>query len=200
MRTWRQQRTSSLKSSATVDTKLRRGKPGSVLDPFRGYTIHYDRMDRPEEGISNGALSLEFPGSPAHRLHRTLADGSPGAVSEGSQASRGARRQEKSFQTSGYSRCQVIELVQNAADAILKSGRTGKIELVLTDEYLYCANDGQEFEQAGIEAITHAYLSDKRGGEIGRYGLGFKSVLAVTDNPRSSPRWWCSARSFGLRG
>lgn len=93
-------------------------------------------------------------------------------------------RQEKSFQTSGYSRRQVTELVQNAADAILKSGRTGKIELVLTDEYLYCANDGQEFEQAGIEAITHAYLSDKRGGEIGRYGLGFKSVLAVTDNPQ----------------
>ncbi|MEB2527409.1 DEAD/DEAH box helicase [Kocuria rosea] len=93
-------------------------------------------------------------------------------------------RQEKSFQTSGYSRRQVTELVQNAADAIFKSGRTGKIELVLTDSHLYCANDGEEFEKAGIEAITHAYLSDKRGGEIGRYGLGFKSVLAVTDNPQ----------------
>ncbi|MGK7221236.1 sacsin N-terminal ATP-binding-like domain-containing protein [Kocuria flava] len=93
-------------------------------------------------------------------------------------------RQEKSFQTSGYSRRQVTELVQNAADAIFKSGRPGKIELVLTDSYLYCANDGEEFDKAGIEAITHAYLSDKRGGEIGRYGLGFKSVLAVTDNPQ----------------
>lgn len=92
--------------------------------------------------------------------------------------------QENSFRTSGYSRRQITELVQNAADAILRSGGTGKIRLILTDRYLYCANDGKEFDQAGIDAITHAYLSDKRGEEIGRYGLGFKSVLAVTDNPQ----------------
>jgi superfamily II DNA or RNA helicase len=92
--------------------------------------------------------------------------------------------QENSFRTSGYSRRQVTELVQNAADAILRSGRTGRIKLILTDRYLYCANDGKEFDKAGIDAITHAYLSDKRGEEIGRYGLGFKSVLAVTDNPQ----------------
>jgi superfamily II DNA or RNA helicase len=92
--------------------------------------------------------------------------------------------QENSFRTSGYSRRQVTELVQNAADAILRSGGTGRIRLILTDRYLYCANDGKEFDQGGIDAITHAYLSDKRGEEIGRYGLGFKSVLAVTDNPQ----------------
>jgi superfamily II DNA or RNA helicase len=92
--------------------------------------------------------------------------------------------QENSFRTSGYSRRQITELVQNAADAILRSGRTGRIKLILTDRYLYCANDGKEFDQAGIDAITHAYLSDKRGEEIGRYGNGFKSVLAVTDNPQ----------------
>lgn len=92
--------------------------------------------------------------------------------------------QENSFRTSGYSTRQITELVQNAADAIFRSGRKGQITLVLTDRYLYCANDGQEFNQAGIDAITHAYLSDKRGEEIGRYGLGFKSVLAVTDNPQ----------------
>ena len=92
--------------------------------------------------------------------------------------------QENSFRTSGYSRRQITELVQNAADAILRSGGTGRVKLILTDRYLYCANDGKEFDQAGIDAITHAYLSDKRGEEIGRYGLGFKSVLAVTDNPQ----------------
>lgn len=92
--------------------------------------------------------------------------------------------QENSFRTSGYSRRQITELVQNAADAILRSGETGRIKLILTDRYLYCANDGKEFDQAGIDAITHAYISDKRGEEIGRYGLGFKSVLAVTDNPQ----------------
>lgn len=92
--------------------------------------------------------------------------------------------QENSFRTSGYSKRQITELVQNAADAILKSGATGRIKLILTDHHLYCANDGKEFDQAGIDAITHAYLSEKRGEEIGRYGLGFKSVLAVTDNPQ----------------
>lgn len=92
--------------------------------------------------------------------------------------------QENSFRTSGYSRRQITELVQNAADAILRSGGTGRIKLILTDRHLYCANDGKAFDQAGIDAITHAYLSDKRGEEIGRYGLGFKSVLAVTDNPQ----------------
>lgn len=92
--------------------------------------------------------------------------------------------QENSFRTSGYSRRQITELVQNAADAILRSKGTGRIKLILTDQYLYCANDGKEFDQPGIEAITHAYLSDKRGEEIGRYGLGFKSVLAVTNNPQ----------------
>lgn len=92
--------------------------------------------------------------------------------------------QENSFRTSGYSRRQITELVQNAADAILRSGAAGRIQLILTDQHLYCANNGKEFDQAGIDAITHAYLSDKRGEEIGRYGLGFKSVLAVTDNPQ----------------
>ncbi|WP_193215212.1 hypothetical protein, partial [Luteolibacter marinus] len=51
-------------------------------------------------------------------------------------------RQENSFRTSGYSRRQVTELVQNAADAIFKSGTTGRIEIRLTDDHLYCANDG----------------------------------------------------------
>lgn len=107
-------------------------------------------------------------------------------------------RQENSFRTSGYSRRQVTELVQNAADAIFKSGTTGRIEIRLTDDHLYCANDGQEFSKEGIEAITHAYLSDKRGGEIGRYGLGFKSVLAVSDNPQIFSR--SASFEFGSEG
>lgn len=93
-------------------------------------------------------------------------------------------RQENSFRTSGYSRRQITELVQNAADAVYRSGSVGDVELVLTPNALYCANEGLGFEGEGIDAVTHAYLSDKRGNEIGRYGLGFKSVLSVTDNPQ----------------
>ena len=35
----------------------------------------------------------------------------------------------------------------------------------------------------GAEAILLAHVSQKRGDEIGRFGLGFKSVLEVTDSP-----------------
>ena len=92
-------------------------------------------------------------------------------------------RQEDSFRTGGYADRQVLELVQNAADAQQRSGTRGRVELRLTSDSLYCANQGEPFTQLGLEAICHAYLSAKRGDEIGRFGLGFKSVLGVTDRP-----------------
>ena len=49
---------------------------------------------------------------------------------------------------------------------------------------LYCANAGRPFSKNGLAALTLAYLSGKRGDEIGRFGLGFKSVLAVSDAPQ----------------
>ncbi|PZS33000.1 MAG: hypothetical protein DLM59_07160 [Pseudonocardiales bacterium] len=92
-------------------------------------------------------------------------------------------RQEDSFRTGGYAERQVLELVQNAADALLRSGARGRVELRLTDAALYCANEGEPFTRAGLDAVAHAYLSDKRGSEIGRFGLGFKSVLGVSLRP-----------------
>ncbi|MFD3793306.1 hypothetical protein ABZ326_06020 [Streptomyces californicus] len=84
-----------------------------------------------------------------------------------------------------------MELVQNAADAISgisddQSGFAGRAEIVLDPENrtLYCANAGRPFSRNGITAITHAHFSGKRGDEIGRFGLGFKSVLAVSDAPQ----------------
>lgn len=74
--------------------------------------------------------------------------------------------------------------MQNAADAILRSGRSGRIELRICAGNLYCANEGEPFSEAGITAVTHAFLSPKEGDEIGRFGLGFKSVLSVTSNPQ----------------
>jgi superfamily II DNA or RNA helicase len=92
-------------------------------------------------------------------------------------------RQEESFRTGGYAERQVLELVQNAADALLRSGTCGRVELRLTDTALYCANEGESFTRAGLDAVAHAYLSDKRGSEIGRFGLGFKSVLGISSRP-----------------
>lgn len=93
-------------------------------------------------------------------------------------------RQEESFRTSGYRVRQITELIQNAADAISSSGRRGRIEVRLTPNALYCANEGAPFDADGVNALSHAYLSEKRDDQIGRYGLGFKSVLAITTNPQ----------------
>ena len=83
----------------------------------------------------------------------------------------------------GYATRQLFELIQNGADALSGSGR-GRIWLRLTDSYLYCADEGQPINQDGVRALMFSHLSPKRGtSEIGRFGLGFKSVLGVTDRP-----------------
>ena len=83
----------------------------------------------------------------------------------------------------GYARRQLFELVQNAADA-LASSSGGRIELRLTSDYLYCADNGRAIDEDGVKALMFSHLSPKRGtAEIGRFGLGFKSVLGVTDAP-----------------
>ena len=84
-----------------------------------------------------------------------------------------------------YRARQIFELVQNGADAIgASSGDAivgGKVKIVLTKDGLYCANQGAPFSFEGIEAILYPIHSAKIGNEIGRYGQGFRSVLAVTD-------------------
>ena len=83
----------------------------------------------------------------------------------------------------GYARRQLFELVQNGADA-LSGSAGGRIWIGLTKNHLYCADEGQPIDQDGVRALMFAYLSPKRGtDEIGRFGMGFKSVLGVTDTP-----------------
>ncbi len=89
--------------------------------------------------------------------------------------------QERETKSGGYGRRQLFELVQNAADQ-LEPG-DGRIRVVLTEDTLYCANSGAPFSPKGIESILHAYLSRKGDEKIGRFGLGFKSVLGVTSSP-----------------
>ncbi|MFD0637881.1 sacsin N-terminal ATP-binding-like domain-containing protein [Catenulispora yoronensis] len=98
---------------------------------------------------------------------------------------------EESIRVGGYANRTLLELVQNAADAMSGTGggagdHAGRVEIVLDMDCrtLYCANAGRSFSSSGITAITHAHLSGKRGDEIGRFGLGFKSVLAVSDAPQ----------------
>lgn len=91
-------------------------------------------------------------------------------------------KKESSIAEGGYGRKQIQELIQNASDA-LQLGK-GKIEVRLTQDSLYVANQGSPFEQSGVRGLLYAHLSNKTGEEIGRFGLGFKSVSGISDNPK----------------
>ena len=83
----------------------------------------------------------------------------------------------------GYAHRQLFELVQNSADALAGSNG-GRICIRLTSKYLYCADEGRPVDEDGVRALKSSHMSSKRGtAEIGRFGLGFKSVIGVTDCP-----------------
>ena len=98
---------------------------------------------------------------------------------------------EEQIRVGGYANRTLLELVQNAADQMVgvpedaSDQFKGRVEIVLDtrSRTLYCANWGRPFSRKGVVAISHAYLSAKEGDEIGRFGLGFKSVLAVSQSP-----------------
>ena len=84
----------------------------------------------------------------------------------------------------GYAHRQIFELVQNSADALANAPQGKSILVRLTEDYLYCADDGKPIDESGAEALMFSHMSSKRNtSEIGRFGLGFKSVLGVTDAP-----------------
>jgi superfamily II DNA or RNA helicase len=96
----------------------------------------------------------------------------------------------------GYQHRQLFELVQNGADALwfdaggselgggAPVGPRGRIEVRLTGDYLYCADDGEPIAADGVRALMFSHLSPKRAtGQIGTFGLGFKAVLGVSDAP-----------------
>lgn len=93
----------------------------------------------------------------------------------------------------GYGDRQLFELVQNGADEIA-AAPGGKLHVVLTDTHLYCANEGTEVTAEGAETILRMSVSRKRGGQIGRFGVGVKSVLSVSD----TPQFFSLSGSFGF--
>lgn len=91
--------------------------------------------------------------------------------------------QEEDTARGGYAHRQLFELVQNSADSLGSLGR-GRIRIRLTSTHLYCADEGKPIDEAGVRALMFSHLSPKRGTEeIGRFGLGFKAVLGVSDTP-----------------
>ncbi|RSS00756.1 MULTISPECIES: DEAD/DEAH box helicase [Streptomyces] len=100
---------------------------------------------------------------------------------------------ERRITQGGYGDRQLFELVQNAADEMADEPG-GRIHAVLTQTHLYCANEGNPVTPEGAETILRMSMSKKRGGQIGRFGVGVKSVLVVTD----TPQFFSRTGSFGF--
>ncbi|MEW1694291.1 sacsin N-terminal ATP-binding-like domain-containing protein [Streptomyces sp. NPDC093249] len=103
---------------------------------------------------------------------------------------------EEDLALGGYRDRLVVELAQNAADAAHRAGVTGRLRLTLHPAdhegpaVLAAANTGAPLDAVGAESLSTLRASAKReqGGEggpgaVGRFGVGFAAVLAVTDEP-----------------
>ncbi len=75
----------------------------------------------------------------------------------------------------------IFELIQNAEDA----GAT-ELSFTLYPDRLEVGHDGRPFTEADVRGLCGVAQSSKSGDltQIGRFGIGFKSVYAYTRNPR----------------
>ncbi|WP_246066109.1 sacsin N-terminal ATP-binding-like domain-containing protein [Geodermatophilus aquaeductus] len=111
---------------------------------------------------------------------------------------------EEDLVRGGYRDRLLVELAQNAADAALRAGVPGRLRLELVDvggggEVLHAANTGAPLDADGVTGLATLRASAKRdevqtvgrsgaaGGRrlqtVGRFGVGFAAVLAVSDEP-----------------
>ncbi|MEU3606729.1 molecular chaperone Hsp90 [Streptomyces sp. NPDC035033] len=98
---------------------------------------------------------------------------------------------EEDLALGGYRDRLVVELAQNAADAAARAGTTGRLRLTLhpadadSPAVLAAANTGTPLDAAGVESLATLRASAKRaqGEAVGRFGVGFAAVLAVSDEP-----------------
>jgi hypothetical protein len=93
---------------------------------------------------------------------------------------------EEDLRLDGYADAWFVELAQNAADAARSAGLPGRIRVRLDGGELRVANTGAPLTAAGVAALTSLRASAKRddAGSVGRFGVGFTAVLAVSDAPR----------------
>lgn len=117
---------------------------------------------------------------------------------------------ENEVLSGGYAYRQLYELIQNAADAILELNKPhGRIVVRLLPDKLVVANTGAELDKDGVIALLMARSSPKRSNQIGRFGIGFKSLLKLggqvdivskTVGLRFDPNWCgeCIRSHIGL--
>ena len=93
---------------------------------------------------------------------------------------------EEDLVLGGYRDRLVVELAQNAADAAARAGVAGRLRLTLRDGVLCAANTGAPLDATGVESLSTLRASAKRDAgdsAVGRFGVGFAAVVAVTDEP-----------------
>ncbi|TXS16279.1 molecular chaperone Hsp90 [Streptomyces sp. adm13(2018)] len=100
---------------------------------------------------------------------------------------------EEDLALGGYRDRLVVELAQNAADAAHRAGVPGRLRLTLHPAdhegpaVLAAANTGAPLDATGAESLSTLRASAKREqqahGAVGRFGVGFAAVLAVSDEP-----------------
>ncbi|ROQ81823.1 hypothetical protein EDD95_1418 [Streptomyces sp. CEV 2-1] len=118
---------------------------------------------------------------------------------------------EEDLALGGYRDRLVVELAQNAADAAARAQAPGRLRLTLhpatadAPAVLAAANTGASLDATGVESLSTLRASAKREGHesaVGRFGVGFAAVLAVSDEPAVIGRHggvrWSLAEARGL--
>ncbi|QES48851.1 molecular chaperone Hsp90 [Streptomyces venezuelae] len=107
---------------------------------------------------------------------------------------------EEDLALGGYRDRLVVELAQNAADAAARAKVPGRLRITLHAPepgegghgVLAVANTGAPLDASGVESLSTLRASAKRDTQnpadaaersVGRFGVGFAAVLAVTDEP-----------------
>lgn len=96
---------------------------------------------------------------------------------------------EDDLRVGGYRDRLLVELAQNAADAAAAARVPGVLWLRPADspagQELRAANTGAALDAEGVAALASLRASAKRSGnQVGRFGVGFAAVLAVSEEPR----------------
>lgn len=80
----------------------------------------------------------------------------------------------------------IYEILQNAEDALKKRGKwegSRTVECSVSSNTLKISHFGKPFDEADVRGICGIGESTKEFTDIGRFGIGFKSVYAFTDKP-----------------
>ena len=96
---------------------------------------------------------------------------------------------EEDHATGYYRDRVVVELAQNAADAAARAGTPGALLLRLVEHpggaTLVAANTGRALDGPGVVSLASMRASSKSGSgstTVGRFGVGFAAVRAVSDD------------------